>query len=563
MSDKPTEETGATAPDLATILTYLKSIETKQKATNDIVTNLQGKMESLELGQSLLESASPTTAAQSRPSSERRATIIDGKLENADGSTMRAVIQPRSIIAHKDLQEYSTISATRRTLRLQANHNSTNDEDRKLHEFLRSSLIQQIVDDQRVRGKHVHEDFKIETFRKNYSDEEIQDMLAALVRSGLKDQSAKSYIMAVIHSVPPIKPVTSGWTFKVRDFDIEAYPRVVKFIEDIVDNLYFLYRGLTISETTHLPALNYGSKDEPGWAFYIMTALDLNPDFMLRRHFMIALPERKLKDLKDVKELRKELLAEASRIATMAREEKTKEASVMVLPTGEKLLDELRRKTPHHSSTEGTHSSTEERRTPQRPNNFQRGYGNAHLRSVEMLSPGSTNEEPIHPINSSDQEDGQEPDEESFMDADEFDDDAFYSMEHLMNGYSEGELNAMVKAGFTPTRIFTRPNDRSDAKFPKPKVANAACYQHIFGKCDKGEHCRFSHSKDDGVNMIKRYIRDAMRAPFGGFEFVKNEADNYRIEQQKVKFASPNSHGHNKKIAAVEESSRSANNNNS
>jgi len=63
-------------------------------------------------------------------------------------------------------------------------------------------------------------------------------------------------------------------------------------------------------------------------------------------------------------------------------------------------------------------------------------------------------------------------------------------------------------------------------------VANAACYQNIFGKCDKGEHCRFSHKREDGINMIKRYIKDAMRAPFGGYDFIKREIDTLRAAEQ-------------------------------
>ena len=58
------------------------------------------------------------------------------------------------------------------------------------------------MNDQRVRGRHVKEDFGIETIRTKYSDEQLLDMMAQLARSCMPDQSAMSFVSAVLNSVP-------------------------------------------------------------------------------------------------------------------------------------------------------------------------------------------------------------------------------------------------------------------------------------------------------------------------------------------------------------------------
>ena len=57
--------------------------------------------------------------------------------------------------------------------------------------------------------------------------------------------------------------------------------------------------------------------------------------------------------------------------------------------------------------------------------------------------------------------------------------------------------------------------------------------------------------------MVKRYIKDAMRAPFGGYDFIKREIDTLRAAEHGAKFSG--TIAQNKKITAEADTSNSDN----
>ena len=91
-----------------------------------------------------------------------------------------------------------------------------------------------------------------------------------------------------------------------------------------------------------------------------MLALDLNSDFPLKETFMLKVTEPMLKEMKNPKELRAALLSEASRLAKMASDLKTSEASIIKVPHGDRLLEVLRsgKRNQKYSSNEGKSPAT-------------------------------------------------------------------------------------------------------------------------------------------------------------------------------------------------------------
>ena len=542
--------------DLNTIFTLLQSMKEKQDSDSLVykatVTELQDKISSLELGQQLLTAASPANVVPPRPSAERRQTIF-GNVTEVDGNQeIKAVIQPRVLFAKEDLQKVASLPAVRRSIRYLANHNATHGENRRFHEVVSDPVVEDMVNDQRARGKKMDDGFSVDNLRRNSTDDQFLDMMAQLIRSKLIDQTAMTYVQAVIHSVPEIKPDPANYKMQIKDFDTAAFPQITKFIEDMVDNLYFLLRGMTVEETEYLPKLGYGTKHQPGWCYYIMLALDLNSDFQLKETFMLKVTEPMLKEMKNPKELRAALLSEASRLAKMASDLKKSEASIVKAPHGDRLLEVLRsgKRNQKYSSNEGKSPAPFAT-----PNKYSRSPGN--LRSMEMLSPGSVDDIRVAPeenLSMYKQNLSSEPNDEDFEDAEEFDENDLKSLDNFIGTIPDAELNAMVRAGMTPTRIFTKPQmGKPDfkSKLSKGPVSPAACYQNIFNKCEKGDNCRYSHEAKAGEELLKRYIADVMRAPKGGEDFIKSAMHEIKLKQQQAKFFDAS--GKAKQFSAIEE----------
>ena len=150
MSEQPSQETPS-APAQIDIKVIYELFETMQQNQNKNFSELRNDIESIKLSQDLLQAASPDTIPEPRrTSSERRSTIyLPGKQDSSD-MPVKTYLQPKTTIPYKDQQEHATISATRRTIRFRADYNAKYDEDNPLHRFFRDTLIQKIVNDQRV-----------------------------------------------------------------------------------------------------------------------------------------------------------------------------------------------------------------------------------------------------------------------------------------------------------------------------------------------------------------------------------------------------------------------------
>ena len=73
-------------------------------------------------------------------------------------------------------------------------------ENRRFHEVVSDQVVEDMVNDQRARGKKMDDGFSVDNLRRNSTDDQFLDMMAQLIRSKLIDQTALTYVQAVIHN---------------------------------------------------------------------------------------------------------------------------------------------------------------------------------------------------------------------------------------------------------------------------------------------------------------------------------------------------------------------------